>query len=145
MVAGDIEGQNVRIVDVPDVAVNQDAPDTVRFAQAGGAVELFRMIYKISFKKRTIDFGGVEFQDVNKPDIPAVSGKGSMLLPKMDLTKEVGFFWDRASKKLTTKCNPIAFNFQKDNDELVRHFKIMAEEPTAVIANEEIVHMRNKI
>jgi len=60
-VAGDIEGQNVRIVDVPDVAVAQNgAAATNRFMQTkGGEVELFRMLYKISFKKRTIDFGGV--------------------------------------------------------------------------------------
>jgi len=137
----------VRIVDVPDVAVNQaaDAPAQVRFEQAGAAVELFRMVYKISFKKRTIDFGGVSFQDVSKPDIIPVEGNGTMLLPKMDITKEVTFSWDRSTKKLTAKCNPIQFNFQKNSDEFVRNFKVMTDKPSHIISNEEIVHMRNLI
>lgn len=146
--AGDIESQNVRIIDVPDVAVeNNDAGS--RFVQmttaTTGEVELFRIIYKIVFKGRNIDFGDVEFQDVNKPDIPSITAKGSMLLPKMVLKKEVGFFWDRANKKLTGKCQPVDVEYEEDKDLLIKNFKITGDKPEAFIANEEIVDMRKKI
>lgn len=103
------------------------------------------MVQKISFKKRTIDFGGISFQDVSKPDIVEVEGSGTMLLPKMAITKEVAFFWDRTTKKLTAKCNPIQFDFQKNTDEFVRNFKVMTDKPSHIISNEEIVHMRGLI
>jgi len=68
-----------------------------------------------------------------------------MLLPKFEIKKDVKFFWDRSSKKLSAKCGEIEFNWQKNADELIRNFKIEAEKATDVIANEEIIHMREKI
>lgn len=64
----------------------------------------------------------------------------------MELKKDVGFFWSRATKKLSAKCNPMEIKFQDNEAELVKHFQIFSEnEASGFIANEEIVHMRNKI